>query len=60
MNDYDVIVIGGGPAGCYAALTAATKGCSVAIFEEHGTIGGLKNTQDYVKNLGKQIVPAQA
>jgi len=39
MNDFDVIVIGGGPAGCYAGLTAATKGCKVAIFEEHGAIG---------------------
>jgi flavin-dependent dehydrogenase len=39
MNDFDVIVIGGGPAGCYTALTAATKGCKVAIFEEHGAIG---------------------
>jgi digeranylgeranylglycerophospholipid reductase len=39
MNDFDVIVVGGGPAGCYAALTAATKGCRVAIFEEHGAIG---------------------
>jgi digeranylgeranylglycerophospholipid reductase len=39
MIDFDVIVIGGGPAGCYAALTAATKGCRTAIFEEHGAIG---------------------
>ncbi len=39
MDDFDVIVIGGGPAGCYAALAAATKGCRVAIFEEHGAIG---------------------
>ncbi len=39
MSDFDVIVIGGGPAGCYAALTAALKGCRVAIFEEHGAIG---------------------
>ncbi len=38
-NDFDVIVIGGGPAGCYAALTAATRGCRVALFEEHGAIG---------------------
>jgi flavin-dependent dehydrogenase len=39
MDDFDVIVIGGGPAGCYAALAAAKNGCRVAIFEEHGTIG---------------------
>jgi digeranylgeranylglycerophospholipid reductase len=39
MNNFDVIVIGAGPAGCYAALTAATRGCKVAIFEEHGAIG---------------------
>jgi digeranylgeranylglycerophospholipid reductase len=39
MSNFDVIVIGGGPAGCYAALTAATEGCRVAIFEEHGAIG---------------------
>jgi digeranylgeranylglycerophospholipid reductase len=39
MSDFDIIVIGGGPSGCYAALTSATKGCRVAIFEEHGAIG---------------------
>jgi len=39
MSDFDVVVIGGGPAGCYAALTAAKKGCRVAIFEEHRAIG---------------------
>lgn len=40
MNgEFDVIVIGAGPAGSYAALTAAKHGCSVAIFEEHSAVG---------------------
>jgi digeranylgeranylglycerophospholipid reductase len=39
MNEFDVIVIGAGPAGCYAALSAASRGCTVALFEEHGAIG---------------------
>ncbi len=39
MRDFDVIVIGGGPAGCYAAFTAAIKGLRVALFEEHRAIG---------------------
>ena len=39
MSEFDVIVIGGGPAGCYAALTAAVNGVRVAVFEEHRAIG---------------------
>ena len=38
-HDFDIIVIGAGPAGCYAALTAAKKGVRVALFEEHNSIG---------------------
>ena len=65
MSDFDVIVIGGGPAGCYAALTAATKGCKVAIFEEHGAIGWPRHdpgwlmesefTQSVISALGKTV-----
>jgi digeranylgeranylglycerophospholipid reductase len=41
MNNWktDIIVVGGGPAGCYAAWTAAEKGLSCRLLEEHTAIG---------------------
>lgn len=36
---YDVVIVGGGPAGLYAADCIARQGWSVAIFEEHQEIG---------------------
>ncbi len=38
---YDVIVAGGGVAGCAAALTCAEKGISVLLLEKKCTLGGL-------------------
>ncbi|WP_151704514.1 Si-specific NAD(P)(+) transhydrogenase [Nitrincola alkalilacustris] len=38
--DYDVIVIGSGPAGEGAALNAAKNGRRVAVIEEQDTVGG--------------------
>lgn len=35
-----VIVVGGGPAGLKAAITAATRGHSVTLYEQSGQLGG--------------------
>jgi digeranylgeranylglycerophospholipid reductase len=39
MNDYEIIVAGGGPIGCFTAEQLASKGIKVAVVEEHDTIG---------------------
>jgi flavin-dependent dehydrogenase len=60
MSDFDVIVIGGGPAGCYAALSAATKGSRVAIFEEHGAIGWPRHDPGWLmeSQFSKSVISA--
>ncbi|HEV3089762.1 MAG TPA: FAD-dependent oxidoreductase [Candidatus Elarobacter sp.] len=40
MRDYDVLVIGGGNAGCAAALAAARSGTRVLLVERYGFLGG--------------------
>lgn len=39
-SDVDVVVLGTGGAGLAAALTAATEGASVAVYEKATTVGG--------------------
>ena len=43
-EDADLIVVGGGPAGIGAAVTAARLGKRVRLFEMHGALGGIWTT----------------
>lgn len=40
--DYDIIVVGAGPAGCFAAKTAVENGCDVLLVEKRPEIGAPK------------------
>ena len=51
MN-YDVIIIGAGPGGMFAAMTAAERGHDVTVWEKAGIIGGQLNLA--VRSPGKQ------
>ena len=41
VGEYDVVVVGGGPAGFIAAIAAARKGAKTAIIERYGFFGGM-------------------
>ena len=61
MKEYDVIVVGAGPAGSAAARAAAQQGVSVIMIEEHAVIGAPRHcpcrlrssrfTQEILKDL---------
>ena len=40
-SQWDVIVVGGGPAGCAAAISAAREGAKVLLIEAMGQLGGM-------------------
>lgn len=40
MRDYDVLVVGGGNAGCAAAIAAARGGAKTLLVERYGFLGG--------------------
>jgi len=41
VDDYDIIVVGGGPAGCGAAFAAAREGAKTLLIEATGCLGGM-------------------
>ena len=43
MLETDVVVLGGGPAGMSAALSAAENGSKVLLIERDGVLGGILN-----------------
>ena len=40
-DDYEVIVVGGGPAGCAAAIASARRGAKTLLVEATGCLGGM-------------------
>lgn len=49
-RDVDVIVVGGGMAGCTAAIAASDAGASVLLLERNGCLGGVL-TSNIIPNL---------
>ena len=41
LQDYDVLVAGGGPSGIAAAVAAARQGAKTALVERYGILGGM-------------------
>ncbi|MHA1563069.1 MAG: FAD-dependent oxidoreductase [Promethearchaeota archaeon] len=54
MENIDVVIIGGGPAGLAAALAAHDEGVSVAIIERDHELGGILQIMGSVFDISKK------
>ena len=41
IGEYDIAVLGGGPAGLAAAVAAGRRGFAAVLIERHGFLGGM-------------------
>jgi len=61
-NKYDVIVLGGGPAGITAAIGAARNGASTLLVEKYGFLGGMSTAalvypwMTFHSAMGEQVI----
>ena len=61
----DVLVLGGGMAGCYAAIAAARHGCSVVLMEKGATVrsgsagSGFDHWETACTNPGSKVTPKE-
>ena len=53
-KSYDIVVIGGGLAGCCAAIAAARRGASVALIQDRPVLGGNSSSEIRVPINGAQ------
>jgi len=60
LNKYDIIVVGGGPGGIPAAISAARSGKRVLLVEQHAFLGGVAATGlpilAFYDRTGRQVV----
>jgi len=52
MGPYDVVIVGGGLAGCGAAVSAGRHGCSVALIQDRPVLGGNSSSEIEVPVMG--------
>ena len=54
LGPYDLVVVGGGLAGCAASIAAARHGCSVALIQDRPVLGGNTSIEIQVPVGGDQ------